>query len=329
VTVTAGNGSKIAVGNYSYFGVTGLNTTSGPSGGGTAVAIHGTGFTDVTAVVFGTMPAASFTVVSPTELDAVAPPGVGTVDVQVINGLAPSATVTADYFSYTGGPAGSSSITQGTGGGATVFLADQISTNCANSFQYIDIGQGKLCNGAQFITNNFGPTGAIESAFITGALVTGAGAAITLVAPAALADLAPIVVAAAPVVAGLIVGYLIWKTFIDPSGTIIDTNGNPVGGATATLLGQAPGGGPFSPVDPANGTIEPATNPQTTSKTAPSTGTPWREPTKSRHPRPAATHPVTLPSRTCPPRRSRFPRPPSGSCLHCSAQSNRCHRCRP
>ncbi len=264
VTVTAANGTTIAAGTYSYYGVTGLSTGSGPSGGGTTVTIHGTGFSDVKGVVFGTMPATSYNVVSPTEVEAVAPPGVGTVDVQVINGVAASDPVAAASFGYQGGPAGSSGIVEGTGPAATVTLADEISNECADSQQYANVGQGQLCNVANFIIDNFGPSGAIQSAVITGILVAAAGAAIYVLAPEVLAALAPVVVALAPVVAAGVGLYLIWKVFIDPSGTVVDTHGNPIGGATATLLEQSLAGSPFTPVEPSSGAIEPAENPETT-----------------------------------------------------------------
>ncbi|WP_228834827.1 beta strand repeat-containing protein [Nocardia abscessus] len=56
---------------------------SGPEMGGNTVVLAGTGFTGTSAVRFGDRPAASFTVVSATEIRAVAPPGTGTVDVTV------------------------------------------------------------------------------------------------------------------------------------------------------------------------------------------------------------------------------------------------------
>ncbi|WP_247703153.1 IPT/TIG domain-containing protein, partial [Streptomyces sp. F63] len=51
--------------------------------GGTPVTLTGSGLGGATAVRFGTAPAASFTVVSATRIDAVAPAGNGTVHVTV------------------------------------------------------------------------------------------------------------------------------------------------------------------------------------------------------------------------------------------------------
>jgi alpha-tubulin suppressor-like RCC1 family protein len=51
---------------------------------------------------------------------------------------------------------------------------------------------------------------------------------------------------------------------IDPSGTVVDTNGNPVGGATVTILSSNSPAGPFAAVDPTSPGIEPGVNPETT-----------------------------------------------------------------
>lgn len=52
--------------------------------------------------------------------------------------------------------------------------------------------------------------------------------------------------------------------YIDPSGTVLDTNGNPVTGATVTILRGDTAAGPFTALDPTKPGIEPAVNPQTT-----------------------------------------------------------------
>ncbi len=56
--------------------VTSLTPLSGPSAGGTAVTLTGTGFTGTTAVSFGSQPANSFTVSSDTQIVATAPANV-------------------------------------------------------------------------------------------------------------------------------------------------------------------------------------------------------------------------------------------------------------
>jgi hypothetical protein len=51
---------------------------------------------------------------------------------------------------------------------------------------------------------------------------------------------------------------------IDPSGDVLDANGNPVSGATVRILRSDTASGPFSAVDPTQPGIEPAINPETT-----------------------------------------------------------------
>lgn len=71
--------------------ITSISPASGPTGGGTAVAIHGTDFSGATAVFFGGAEAAGVTVQSATLIDATAPPGTGTVHVTVITPAGSSA----------------------------------------------------------------------------------------------------------------------------------------------------------------------------------------------------------------------------------------------
>jgi hypothetical protein len=68
--------------------------------GGTTVTITGTDFTGATAVMFGTNAATSVVVVSATSITAVAPAGMGTVDVTVTTPEGTSAIVTADEYTY-------------------------------------------------------------------------------------------------------------------------------------------------------------------------------------------------------------------------------------
>ncbi|WP_330228880.1 IPT/TIG domain-containing protein [Nocardia sp. NBC_00508] len=85
VTVTAIGGTSNAV-LYTFVPaptLASINPDSGPEAGGTPVTLTGTNFTGATAVHFGVIPATSFTVVSDTELGAVAPAGSGTVAVTV------------------------------------------------------------------------------------------------------------------------------------------------------------------------------------------------------------------------------------------------------
>jgi hypothetical protein len=99
--------------------VSGLGTTTGSTAGGTSVTITGSNFTGATAVMFGLVPAASFTVVSGTQITAVSPPqAAGTVDIIVTTYAGTSAAGSSDRFTYTA--AAVPSVTSlGTGSGTT------------------------------------------------------------------------------------------------------------------------------------------------------------------------------------------------------------------
>jgi IPT/TIG domain-containing protein/FG-GAP repeat protein len=83
--------------------VFGISPASGPTSGGTVVRIDGTGFSDASAVRFGTRRAASFTVKQDGWINAVSPPGqAGTVDVTVTTSAGTSAPVARGRFTYVG-----------------------------------------------------------------------------------------------------------------------------------------------------------------------------------------------------------------------------------
>ena len=75
-----------------------ITPNSGSSAGGTAVTITGSNFTPDSVVDFGTVPAAMVTIDSETQITAISPPGVGTVDVRVTNMFGTSAVTPADQF---------------------------------------------------------------------------------------------------------------------------------------------------------------------------------------------------------------------------------------
>jgi hypothetical protein len=73
---------------------------SGEQAGGTKVMIKGGHLGSATAVRFGSSEAASFKVISEGEIEAVSPPGTGTVDVTVETPFGVSATTEEDQFTY-------------------------------------------------------------------------------------------------------------------------------------------------------------------------------------------------------------------------------------
>lgn len=110
VTVSVPWGSRTVDNLYTYVAaptVTSINPVEGSTAGATEVTIIGSGFTTATNVQFGTTPASSFTVTSPTTIVAVAPPHpAGIVDVRVVNPGGSSAPTAAGAFTYRPPPAG-------------------------------------------------------------------------------------------------------------------------------------------------------------------------------------------------------------------------------
>ena len=105
ITTPAGSSSVVAADKYSYVPaptVSALSRTTGATGGGTAVVITGTNFTDASAVTFGGSDAAYFNVNSSTQITAVSPAGTaGVVDIRVTTPGGTSAIVGTGQFTYT------------------------------------------------------------------------------------------------------------------------------------------------------------------------------------------------------------------------------------
>ncbi|MBQ0988034.1 IPT/TIG domain-containing protein, partial [Streptomyces sp. F63] len=140
VTVTTPGGTSVPQAPQSYFyylaqpviftyvtaslpSVTSVVPDRGPAAGGTPVTLTGSGFGGATAVRFGTAPAASFTVVSATRIDAVAPAGSpGPVAVTVIT---PGGTSNSLTYTWVSVPVLSDAVPDAgpTSGGTTVTLA--------------------------------------------------------------------------------------------------------------------------------------------------------------------------------------------------------------
>lgn len=111
VTVTTPNGTSpiTPFDQYSYIleppTLISISPNFGPTTGGTAVDILGTGFlTGVTTVFFGDKPAISVVVHSFSLLTAIAPPGTGVVDITIVTSMGQSAINPADRFTYIGSP---------------------------------------------------------------------------------------------------------------------------------------------------------------------------------------------------------------------------------
>jgi hypothetical protein len=72
----------------------------GPTGGATNVTLTGASFTGATGVKFGSTAATSFTVVSNTVIEAVAPAGTGTVDITITSPSGTSPIGPVDRYTY-------------------------------------------------------------------------------------------------------------------------------------------------------------------------------------------------------------------------------------
>ena len=116
VTVTTPGGTSPTSSNDQFTydpvpAISGISPGAGPLAGGTHVTITGTGFTGATAVDFGSTVAASFTVVSATEITTASPQGAAgaaTLTVTTPGGTSSSAGTSNDEFTYTPGPTVSS-----------------------------------------------------------------------------------------------------------------------------------------------------------------------------------------------------------------------------
>jgi alpha-tubulin suppressor-like RCC1 family protein len=82
-------------------GFAGVAPGEGPESGGTEVTITGSEFGSVSGVSFGSTPASSFSVESSTRIKAVAPAGIGTVNITVTNANGSSEIGPKDRFTYT------------------------------------------------------------------------------------------------------------------------------------------------------------------------------------------------------------------------------------
>jgi len=102
--------------------ISSVSPTSGPIVGGTSVTITGAGFTDVTAVKFGSTNATSFAVNSSTQITAVSPAGsAGATDITITIPNGTSTTNINDKFTYVVAPtATTNAATSITSTGATL-----------------------------------------------------------------------------------------------------------------------------------------------------------------------------------------------------------------
>jgi hypothetical protein len=105
VTTSAGTSKPTRRDLFTYLSVPVLSRVSpdhGPATGGERVLITGSYLHGVSQVLFGGKAALSFAMLSPTRLEAIAPPGVGRVEVKIRTAGGTSRPSTASHFSYGG-----------------------------------------------------------------------------------------------------------------------------------------------------------------------------------------------------------------------------------
>jgi alpha-tubulin suppressor-like RCC1 family protein/protocatechuate 3,4-dioxygenase beta subunit len=321
-------------------GQPGVEPQSGLTTGGESITISGTGVGGATAVQFGTVAATDLQSVSDDLLTVTAPPGSGTVPVEVT--LASGDTVPAGEYTYVAandvpnldqasyraatdittaaGPAPQAQVQPESAG--AVRLTAHSATPLSGLLADTSSNSDTLATIAKWVYKNFpgGEAATLRSAIATAMLAmnptcdsdrAALKAAVHLAVAAAVltvvADISPLLVVGAeallsalvdPIIAALLepaVAFLVAKlvgvilnkmidamldaaidaalgrcpdhqtnALIDPSGTVLDTNGNPVSGATVTILRSDAEAGPFTVVDVTQPGIEPATNPETT-----------------------------------------------------------------
>lgn len=149
VTVTNADGTSTPI-NYNYTSGITLAPASGSSAGGTAVDVYGTNLQNTTAVKFGSKPATSFTQVSPTHVQAVAPAGNGVVGVAVTTPGGTSAP--ANYFYVVPPTKSSLSVTSGPTGGGTSTTITGTNLNNASSVSFGGVAGTITANNAGAIT---------------------------------------------------------------------------------------------------------------------------------------------------------------------------------
>jgi hypothetical protein len=218
VTVTTPGGVSAAssADRFTYLAlptVMSVSPTAGPLAGGTTVTIIGAGFTAATVVDFGTKAAASFKVVSPTQITATSPAeAAGTVDMTVTGPGGVSTISRADQFTYLAAPTVTAvNPTAGPMAGGTTVT---ITGTGFSGASVVDFGTVAATSAVVVSPTQITATSPAEAAGTVNVMVTGSGGASTISAADQFAYLA------APTV-----------TVVSP------TAGPSAGGTTVTITG--------------------------------------------------------------------------------------------
>jgi hypothetical protein len=233
--------------------VSGVSPSSGPTTGGTAVTITGTGLTGASSVKFGGAAATNVSVVSDSEITATSPAGqAAPVDVTVATAGGTSATNAGDTFTYTLPPAPSVSAVSPGSGPSTGGTAVTITGTGFTGATAVDFGPGKAA--AFSVTND---TTIMATAPVTGTL---GPVDITVTGPGGTSGTTP-------------ADQYNYVTPPPPTVTAVSPSGGPAG--TSVVIGGTNFSGAtavdFGPGNPATFSIS---SPTTIMATAPSVGSP-------------------------------------------------------
>ena len=187
--------------------VTGVSPNQGPETSGRTVTITGSGFTGASTVDFGSIPATSFTVNSPTSITATVPSSTtpGAVNVTVTTPIATSPSAPADQYTYLPVPA-VTSVSPGngpsTGGNTVTITGSGFAGASAVDFGSVPAASFAV-NSPTSITASVpagtaGTTADVEVTTIGGTSSRSAGDAYTYSADASSLTAAPVVLSISP-----------------------------------------------------------------------------------------------------------------------------------
>ncbi|SDI91049.1 IPT/TIG domain-containing protein [Frankineae bacterium MT45] len=216
VTGPYGTSGVVAADRYTFVKVavvSGLSPASGPVSGGTTVTVTGTGFLGASKVVFGSVAASSFVVVSDTQISAVSP-----------------AEAASAHTVYVVNAAGSSG-----GGAATVFTFA-----AAPVVSAVAPATGSSLGGSLVTVTGTGFTGASNVSFggVAGTSVTVVSAtSLTVLAPAHAAGVVDVQVTTPGGVSAVVVGDLFTYGVASAVTGVSPAAGSIIGGTLVTVTG--------------------------------------------------------------------------------------------
>ena len=261
-----------ALSQYTYISLGSITPADGPVPGATQVVIRGHDLGQVNTLWFGDRQGTNLKVISPDEITVLTPPGSGdeAVTIGQIAYRAPGEEVPSTprptlFFHYgaDSAPVQGADITADPAGIARPALSMQATERRADggpaaseglSFDPLPLSPGG--------TENPGQPNASGWSIDTPAKGIIALSVILLIYAIAVTPISPILIAVA--IDGLGVAAVV-KALSDPSGTVSNTNGGPITGATAVLEQGPTAEGPFMPAAASSPGIEPHINPQKTS----------------------------------------------------------------